>query len=642
MGPAEVDAYVQWRLARLEPDPTARLAAWQQLLQSHGEAVLLRRKAKELAHDAIAALIREHGQSVYSEVEARAAASLEAAGDDDRSLRAICADYPHSASARKAEQLLLDAAVARGDLGSAIEVWSASARTGKVEPGIARRAAEAAKKRGNGALARRLLAPLLETRTASDWPADGGRTFAEVARELLDGLAVVGPRSPSPVPSAVVGELPNPSPPSAMRALAVREAEGFQAVDPAMLFVSIEEQLRAIDLTDRALPTRYTLRTGGVERLWSCGDALIVPTLERIDAVDARTGRQIWQMVADETLFVCHGVIDGVLLVTQRRGEDRVTLVGIEPLTGRELFARDLSGPEFAPQPRPTAVDLLLTRSVDDGPTTVLRIDPLTGATTTEFPLGEDARTAAAAPPEVIQSPLLLQRFFGDRERVFIPLDGALRESGAPALLAIGRDGSVAWTWTGEPGQSLAMEGLRDHRVAVVVSGSPGRSGKPPIRAHAVVLDAATGKEIRRVELGNDLQVLNWRRQRTDGPAPKSLLLSDLDPDTGDRRFVVVPLQDDEEPFQTLAGSSSEEVLRTPWLRDGILCFATHSRRSTGPVRVFALRAADRSSAMPGRRTNLMVPTQPRSTHELADVKAYTVLVTDSRIYLLGAGEETK
>lgn len=642
LGPAEVEPYVRWRLARLERDPKTRLLAWQDLLQSHGDATLLRRKAKDLAHEAIAALLREHGISVYAEVEARAAATLASAGDDAQGLRVVCSEYPHSAAAREAETRLLDAAVRQGDLDAAIQVWAATRRSGKDAPGVVRRTAEAAKARGNRALARRLLATLLADNKQSDWPADGGRTFAEVARALISELGAVEPRPRAAVPAEVVAELANPAPPSAMRALPLREAEGFRDTGIAMLYVSIEEQVRAIDLADPALPTRYSLRTGGVERLWSCGEALLVPTLERIDAIDARTGKQLWQMAFEDTLLVCHGVIDGVLLVTQRRGDDRVTLVGVEPLSGRELFARDFSGSEFAPQPRPTSADLLLTRSSDSGPTTLLRIDPLTGTTDAEIPFGEDLREASMAPPEVIQSPLLLQRFFADRERVYVPLDGALRGDGAPSLLAVDGLGRVAWQWNGEPGQSLAMEGLHAGRIVVVAAGSPARSGKPAVAARAVVLDAATGSEIRRVELGHDLQVLNWRRQRTDSPAPERLLLSDLDPDTGDRRFVVAPLLDGEEPFQTLAGSSTEEVLRTPWLRDGILVFATHSRRSTGPVRVFALQASDRSSAMPGRRTNLMVPTQPRSTHELADVKAYTVLVTDSRIYLLGAGEEPK
>ncbi len=642
LGPVEVEPYVRWRLARLEREPKARLLAWQDLLQSHGEATLLRRPARDLAHDAIAALLRDHGAAIYAEVEARAAASLDAAGEDARGLRTVCSDYPHSAAARRAETRLLDAAVAEGDLGTALDVWATTMRAGKQAPGVARRAAKAATSRGNRTLARRLLATILHENTASDWPADNGKTFADVARAQIAELAAVEPRPVAAIPTAVIAELTNPAPPSPMRALPVREAEGFRPASPSLLFVSIEEQVRAIDLSDPALPTRYSLRTGGVERLWSCGDALIVPTLERIDAVDSRTGKQLWQMAFDDTLLVCHGVIDGVLLVTQRRGDDRVTLVGVEPLTGRELFERDCSGTGFAPQPRATSTDLLLTHSSDEGPTTLLRIDPLTGATTAEILLGDELREASMAPPEVIQSPLLLQRFFADRERVYLPLDGALRGDGAPALIAVDNAGKVAWQWNGEAGQSLAMEGLCAGRIVVVAAGSPARSGRTAVQARAVVLDAKSGTEIRRVALGLDLQVLNWRRQRTDVPAPERLLLSDLDPDTGDRRFVAVPLQDGEEPFQTLAGSSTEEVIRTPWLRDGILCFATHSRRSTGPVRVYALNAIDRSSAMPGRRTNLMVPTQPRSTHELADISAYTVLVTDSRIYLLGTVQGPK
>ena len=59
-------------------------------------------------------------------------------------------------------------------------------------------------------------------------------------------------------------------------------------------------------------------------------------------------------------------------------------------------------------------------------------------------------------------------------------------------------------------------------------------------------------------------------------------------------------------------------------------------------MRLYALRTNDRSSALPGGKTNLVLATPPRSAHELVDVPSYTVLVTDTRVFLFGAGEEPK
>ncbi|MEY4830650.1 MAG: hypothetical protein RLZZ562_2446 [Planctomycetota bacterium] len=642
LGPVDVDVYVAWRLARLCTDPAERLAAWQDLLMRHGKSALLRRTVGEVAHAEIAGILEANGRAAYASIEKAAAERLAAAGSDARALRVVCESYPHSDAARIAEQRLLDAAVESGDLATAIDVWSRNSRGEARHPGTVRRAAEAARIRGNLAFAHALMATLQGDTTASDWPSDNGKSYAEIAAAFAKAAAPESSSLRMSLPAAIVREMDNPAPPAQMRALPMRVVDGFSPPIPPMIYIGIEDQVRGLDLGDPALPTRFVHRTGGVERMWLCGGVLVVPSLERIDAIDARTGAAIWSLRQDETLHVCHGVLSGVLLVTQRRNDDRVTLSGIEPLTGREVFTRDFSGADYAPQPRPTATDLLLTRTQEGGPTTLLRIDPLTGRTTAAIGLGAELQQAAKAPPEVIQSPLLLQRFFGDAERVYVPLDGALRGDGAPALIAIAMDGSVAWQWTGKQGQSLAMEALRDGRIAVVAGGSPARGGRPAALGEAFVLDAKTGEQVRTIGLGNDIQVLNWRRLRTDAPAPDRLLLSDLDPDSGDRRLVCLPLVDGEEPFQTPAGSSSEDVLRTPWIRDGLLVYATQSRRSTGPVRLYALRTADRSSALPGGKTSLVVAATPRSAHELATAEAYTVLVTDSRLFLFGAGEEPK
>ncbi|MEQ1633464.1 MAG: hypothetical protein ABL997_13890, partial [Planctomycetota bacterium] len=641
-GPVAVEVYVLWRRTLLLTDPSLQVRNWQTLLQRHPGALLQRRRVAEIAQTQIARLIGQHGKAIYAPIEREAAERLAAAASSPTLLRDVCDEFPHSDAARQAEQRLLDDAVQNGDLGTAIDVYAAAARTGDVSPSILRRLLAAAATRGNRALAARFAARLLEAREPSDWQEDAGKSFAEVALALRSELEATPTALALELPADVVAELPNPAPPAPVRLLPKSNAVGFLPAADTPLYLGLEEQVRAVDLADPQRKTLFVHKSGGIERLWLCGRTLLVPSLERIDALDARTGVLQWQLALPDTLFVCHGVIGGVLLVTERGPDDQVMLVGVEPLTGRRLFTRNLPSDEYAPQPRASAVDLLTLRVFEGAAPTIERIDPLTGRTTAAIELGSSVEIAAQTSPEVLKSPLLLQRFSGDQDHVYVPLDGSLRKTGEPTVLALAQDGTVAWQWTGEPGQSIAMDGVWKDRYAIVASGAPPRGDKPQIDAAAMVLDARTGKLVRVVAIGAEMQVLNWRRQRTDSPPPDRLLLSDIDRDSGDRRLVCVPLQDDLEPFAITAGSAGEDVVRTPWCSDGLLVYATHSRRSTGPVRLFALHLKDRSNALPGGRNSLVLAVQPRSTHELGTTLAYTVLATDTRVFVFGGGENTR
>ena len=75
---------------------------------------------------------------------------------------------------------------------------------------------------------------------------------------------------------------------------------------------------------------------------------------------------------------------------------------------------------------------------------------------------------------------------------------------------------------------------------------------------------------------------------------------------------------------------------------DDLLVYATHSRRATGPVRLYAQNLRDRSNALPGGRNSLILAVPPRSAHELGTSLAYTVLVTDTRIFVFGGGENSR
>lgn len=641
-GTVLVEAWALWQRTLRQKDPAAAVAGWQELLRTHGDAVLQRQRASELARTAIDRLVARHGASVYARIEQEAATRLAAAGEDAARLRAVGAEFPNSDAARTAEQRLLDAAVRGGDLGTAIDVYARARREGTPAPTLLRRVAEAAQKRGNFALARGWFEALKQAPGASDWADDAGATFAAVAEARLAAL-LAEPARPGPaLPADVVGELPNPSPPAPMRLVPSVASPGFVAAADTPLFLGVDDQIRAIDIADSARPTLWSHKSGGVERLLVCGRIVVVPTLERIEALDARTGLETWTYERADALLISHGVVEGVLLVTERRDDESLGVTGVEPLTGRVLFSRELPTAEFAPQPRPTGVDLLALQIAGADAPRILRLDPRTGETTASIALGESVQTASMTQPEVLRSPLMLQRFFGDRERVYVPIDGALRADGSPCVLALAADGSIAWKWTGQPGQGLAMEGLSGDRIAVVASGAPPRNGRAAVEAEALVLEARTGNVLRRIQLGAELQVLNWRRLRNDSPSPARLLLSDLDRESGDRRIVCLPVADGLEPFSVPACSATEDVVRSPWCSDELLVFATHSRRSTGPVRLRAIRLSDRSNALPGGRNTLAVAVAPRSSHELGTALAYTVLVTDSRAFVFGGGEDLR
>ena len=641
-GVVEVDVYVRWRRTLLEAEPAKQVLGWQQLLQLHPTAILQRRRVSELAQSQIAQLIQKHGVAVYAPIESEARDRLVAAGSTPALLRAICAEFPHSNAAREAEQRLLDDAVRSGDLSTAIDVYAAAARSGDVSPSILRRVLTAAATRGNRTLAARFAARLVNAAGTSDWQEDAGKPFADVGKSLLAEFEVPLKSAAPELPADVVAELENPAPPAPVRLLPITHAPGFLAAADTPLFLGLEEQVRAIDLADPSRPTLFVHKSGGIDRLWLCGRTLLVPNLERIDAIEARTGVLQWQLAIPDTLLICHGVVAGVLLVSQRGSDDQVLLVGIEPLTGRQLFARNMPTDEYAPQPRSSAVDLLTLRVFEGAAPTIERIDPLTGRTTAAIELGQAVLDAAQTSPEVLKSPLMLQRFCADDTHVYLPLDGSLCKTGEPAVIALTNDGSVAWQWHGEPGQSIAMDGVLGNRYAIVASGAPPRAGKPQIDAAALVLDAGTGKVLRVAALGAEMQVLNWRRLRSDSPAPERLLVSDVDRDSGDRRLVCVPVRDGLEPFAISAGSANEDVVRTPWCSNDLLVYATHSRRATGPVRLYAQNLRDRSNALPGGRNSLILAVPPRSAHELGTSLAYTVLVTDTRIFVFGGGENSR
>ncbi len=644
-GPTPVEAYVAWRRALLAQEPQAAVQAWQALLQRHGDVAIAGSTAYQLAHAAIAARIATDGKQVYGPIEAEAARRLAQAGSDLAALRALRAEFPHSDAATAAERLLLDAAVAAGDLGAAVDLLRTARRDSRSPAGVLRRVQIAAKKAGNLALARRCADELAASDGASDWPEDAGASWRDVAAALLPQLeaelaaAAASANGARPAPTRSIAAIENPAPPAALRPLLTTAAPGFVPWPEALLMLSLDDEVRAVRITDTGSEARFAHRGTVVDRVWLAGRRALMADLESIVAIDLESGLVAWNFERPQSLIVVHGVMSGVLLLTERDDNDRVLCLGLEPHSGALLWQRELPPDRYSAQLRPTPHGLLVLRARPDGPPEVERIDPFSGTALGRTPLRDEAVASSGAKPEVLRSPLLLQRFFADEGRIYVPLDGPLCSSGAPQLLALEADGTVAWQWHGEPGQSLTAEylgqGAARGRICVVASGG----GQRP-RSRALVLDAATGAIQKTVELGADVRPLNWRRQRSLSGAPERLLLSDLSPQNGDLRLCCVPLADGESAFAQSVGASNDEVLLTPWCDDQNLVFATRSRRSTGPVRLHALRRPGLQSALPDGKASHFVPTPPRSSYELCGASAYTALVTDSMVFLFGGDSQ--
>jgi outer membrane protein assembly factor BamB len=643
-GTVPVAAYVLWRRANLLPQPADRVQAWQQLLEEHPTAQIRHAAVPDLATAAIADLIKQHGRGVYAAIEQRAAAELAAAGRDAARLGAIGARFPHSDAAARAGARLLDLAVEQGDLGRAIEVLAVAQRDGDVAPGLLRRVLLAAEGRGNHALARALRDRLLATAgaVASDWPADGGKAYAQLGDKLLaePELAAMPPLLP---PDAVLATIPNPSPRAIPRLLPTTVVEGFayRLDTPAYWLTASEpKQLRAVDVDDPRHPTLFWHDVGQfAEHLWLCGSTLVVFDTNQVVALDYRSGEVRWQLPAEGFFYECFGIVQGVLLLKRQGGGAEggdPRLFGFEPSTGRALFERVLPTGESQTPPKAAGGALLWLRAPApaDGAPSIEVIDPLSGRSRRSVPLGAEALREIGAAPDLLRHALLPQALdlAADQERVYVKVEPPMT-NGEPRVVALRADGSVAWRWKGVAGRRL-MAAVRGDRV-VLAEGVPlfpqhrlDRSAK----ARVLVLGAADGNVRREVPLGEDFVLRNWQPSRFETPAPPSLLGEDRDPQNGDRRFVCIAIDDGGPTFLEPFGVSDDDVLNEPLLDRDLLLFG-HRQDRGGDVRLHALHLPDRTGALAGGKKFLRLR---GPVTWMGRAGAYTVVVGQDGLTLLG------
>lgn len=583
-----VPAFVLWQQALREPQPVAAVALWQQLLEQHPDVALLDGRAADVAQRAIAVQMQAHGANCYREVAARADQALAAAGDDRDKLEQVAKRFPNSAAASAASLRLLDAAVKNGDLAVAGGVFAETTVRGPATPGVLRRLLVAARQRGNHALsdavAERLAAYGNEH---SDWPDDGGATYAAVL-QALPAVATTPPATTT-LPTDDLAFVPTRDFLLPLRTL---QAPGFvaAAAGRAPLYVGTGNELRALATNgkgnDKPL---FTQTYEYLDHVVLCGDVLVVPDLGRLFAVDATTGAARWELPNPRgRTFESLGLVDGVLqvLVQPRSGGSGNEHWGIEPLSGAVLFRRALTADQL--HPKVTAGGLLRMQFAGDGAVLVERLDALTGMPRTSWSLPSGAlQGVLQLSAESITARQYPQGLCADADSLYLPIEPP--GDGAPAVVAVDAKGAARWRWQGRARTSLGMiASAGDHLVLVELSERE--------QSRMLLLRSRDGAPLREVDLGTDATVLNWERSWQATPAPSVVAIeSFVDSGRRQRQLVCYDTSADGSTFAVPLASEDGEVMLAPQFGPDFVTFATRPRRGAGSVRLYALRLADRT-----------------------------------------------
>jgi hypothetical protein len=633
-----VAGFVAWRRALAATDARQAVAQWQELLERFGELQFDGQVAAALAQRQIASWIERHGAAVYAPIAARATAALDAAGDDQAALRQVSQRFPNSQAAAAARSRLLDRAVAAGDLAMAVGVLAQELRSGSATPALLRRVAVAAEARGNRALAAAMLRRLQgATDTPSDWPADAGAMFGAVAARRLGELQVVPHHARLGLPEREVARIRPRTTREALRLLPITVGAGFATPAEVPLYAIGSGELLAFDLgsRDRTKPVLFRLPVQFLEHVVLCGDLLIVPDLERVVAVEMRSGAIRWELANPQgRLYDSLGVQDGVLhLAGQATDRDGgAELLGVEPTTGAVLFVRSLPNERARPVPKAAAGHLLaITFAGEEA--RIERLDPIDGRTLATLPLPRQVLGLRADQSlDSLLTRMFVQGLQADAEHVYVPLDSTA-SSTAARVVALRNVGGVAWTWTGQPGRRLEMVAAGTGRVVVVTS-----SDEQP--GELVVLAAGSGDALQRHELGLDAAVLNWQRSWLDVQLPERLCIGDRAGRRGEeRRLWCLSVLGEAGGFQLPVGTDDVAMERAPLFGDDFVTFGVRPEQR-GPFRLHSLRLNDRSGALSAGRKSQHL--QIGATFGVAQHGTYTVISGSDSLLVLGPADDNR
>ena len=359
--------------------------------------------------------------------------------------------------------------------------------------------------------------------------------------------------------------------------------------------------------------------------------------MERIFAVHYRTGELLWELRFDQPrLIESLGITDGVLHISAQPTipDGNSEIIGIEPITGTRLFTRPLSERQL--KPKPISNQLLLMTVANDG-VVIERIDPITGQTTKSIS-GDNATRSGllGLRPESLATRLYPQGISGDEERVYLPIDGR-NQNQVPQVIALNNDGSIAWKWRGQAGSRLLLAQRRTPHFVIATTSSQGQG-------LILLLDAATGIEIRKADLGHDATILNWERSWLDNPAPATIAIgSQIDSQSRQRQLICFAV-DQGPSFAVPLKPDDGDIERTPQFGidpDGnsFVSFGVRPRNPGGRFRLYAINMDSRRGAFPGQNKTRPI-NSPGAPHGMTANGSYTVLSTTQGLILLGDGRD--
>lgn len=631
-----VGAFVQWQRAIAHAnEPTRAAAMWQQLLEQYGNEIIGADSAATVAEAALKQLIESRGPEAYAAIAERADAALREAGDSAEALQALTKRFPNSEAARRAGLLLLDRAVADGNLAVACDVLARANQNNTISAGILRRVQVAAVQRGNLALARVMADRITRQPEApSDWPADAGKSFADASRQAI-AAAVLPPATGPELPAADLLFVPPRSREEYLRMLTSRTGRGFARLDDTPLYVVAGSQLVAFDLLPNNQKRElFATEIEFLEHVLVCGTTLVVPDMERVFAVDYRTGELHWELQFEQPRMVeSLGITNGVLHVAAQPTipDGTSELIGIEPMTGTRLFTRALNERQLKPKPIDNQL-LLMTVARDE--VQVERIDAITGQTFTTIPCA-NATTAGLLElrPDSLSTRLYPQDISGDDQHIYLPVDGRNQNS-LPQVIALDNQGDIAWHWQGPSGSQLLMAQRRNGHFVIAI-GSDLRQG------HITLLDAASGKQTRTAELGHATAILNWERSSLDNPAPATIAIcSEMDRDSHLRQLICFAVGEGP-TFAVPLSPNDGDIERTPQFGQSpsgepFLTFGVRPRKADGSFHVYAIDLKSRRGAFADGRKSRPINSRG-APHGMTAIGAYTVLSTTQGLIVLGA-----
>ena len=612
VGNVRVGTWARLASVPFAADSRTAVRLCQELIERRGDERIGERSVRELAIEALRGVVTKYGPEALAELEADADLALENAGTDADALSLITRRFPLSGAARRATAMLLDAAVARGDLDVAARTYAEENASQSASSGLIRRLIAVASKRGNRALAvglaRRLIARSGSER--SDFAADEGRSYAEVLREL-DAVAPSVPHTLE-LPAEPIATLLAPNVQSIISFVRVQSIDGFETAgnEPASrmpLLVSIDgTQLLAFemdplpkDLSD----SRYSLQLRGppgvgslVEPVLLCGPVLAIADRTRLIGVDRTDGHVRWEFTADagRELRVL-GDLDGALIVQSASASTRAddaTITAIEPLTGTWLARIEIGALAHIAIPVLSAGAVWFLDNSDRDHALARAFDPLTGVELPSTPLDNRLLSSLQlTDASAHRFDALRSAIFADDERLYLPVDTSQVDEPSRFIALRRGTGDVAWRWAGTPGCALNRFGRRDDRIAIFE--------RSALVARLVLLDLR-GTVVASFDQAALATAHGWNEPRKAGVVPDPILLSDKDQGL---RLTCVSLKAGGPRFQ-LDLSRSEIVIRDPIVGGSFLVLPTLPRGRAEPM-IQVVDLATRRSALPDGRAFL-------------------------------------